>query len=151
MNMKSTKIAASVDASIVEPGVVGVSLLSPSSEALKTGTAASSGCRLIMADVAEPADALVPVKPTLIPAVFAIVAGMKGVRAFVCLVMRSLQRHVKKTLEDRKEDCDCSGSDVFDVGPMCLNVVSLSDKGVFKLRCQDPSSPEAPPVSLPKA
>jgi hypothetical protein len=69
-------------------------------------------------------------KESLMPALFAIIEGMKVARHFVRFIMTNLQQHVKNTL--KKEDLDCSGCSVFDVGPMCFSVESLDAKtGVF--------------------
>ncbi len=60
-----------------------------------------------------------------------VIMAMKGSRPFVRTVMTSLQRQVKASLVAQGKDTDCSGCSAFDVGPMQLNVTSLSPDGVF--------------------
>ena len=86
-----------------------------------------------MADVAGPGNASFQEKESLWPALFAIIESMKVARPFVYFVMKNLQQHVKKTLENEAQDCNCFGCELFDAGPMCFNVVSLDAKtGIFK-------------------
>ena len=115
--MEPATIGASVDASIAEPGVVGVSHLSPSSDSSQTGTAAFSAHG----------------NPTTFnQALLAVTTAMAAARPFVSFVMRKLQQHVKKSLIVKKKEIDCSGCDVFDSGPMNpMRVTSLSVDGVF--------------------
>jgi hypothetical protein len=122
--MEVPAIGASVDASIAEPGVVGVSHLLPSSDSplAQTGTTASSSN-------GNPA--------TFNQALFVVTHVIAAARPFVSFVMRRLQRHVKETLLGKKMDIDCSGCDVFDSGPMNMRVTELVD-GVFTVNTQEP-------------
>ncbi len=111
-----------------DEGIVGVGHLSPNSEAPQTSTAAFSAHGNVV---------------TFNEAFLAVTTAMAAARPFVSLVMRKVQQRVKKILIEKKMDSDCSGSGVFDAGPLNpMRVTSLSVDGVFTVDTQ-----ESPPES----
>ncbi len=119
-----------------DDGIVGVGHLSPNSEAPQTSTAAFSPHGNVV---------------TFNEALLAVTTAMAAARPFVSLVMRKVQQRVKKTLIEKELDIDCSGSGVFDTGPMNpMRVTSLSVDGVFTVDTQESESTPPSPAAKGK-
>jgi hypothetical protein len=80
------------------------------------------------------------------------VKAMRGARLFMSMSMQRVQRRVKHDLEAQGKSTDCSGCSAFDVGPMRLNVTSLSPEGVFTTdapHCFDQANPDRRECPIP--